>query len=170
MAKKKKKSKSKIGELLLALTAMLAIVAFIMMFMTKLELKGKIIGTEGTVEWKSIFFDQKTTSGSTTTTTSYGVILGFIAYIAILLSGLAAVFTIFMKNSSLSGFLAFLCGLVMIGFGICIFFIPSMFADKNEVIAATYTIKLSIAPILGAIFAILGGVFAVASPVLKKIL
>jgi len=75
-----------------------------------------------------------------------------------------------MKNSSLGGLLAFLCGLVMIGFGICIFFIPSMFADKNEAIAALYNIKLTVAPILGGVFAILGGVLAVASPVLKKVL
>jgi len=167
---KKKKSKSKISELLLALTAMLGIVAFIMMFMSKLSLTGKLAGTTATVEWKEIFFDQKTTTGSTTTTTSYGVTLGFIAYLAILLGGLGAVFTIFMKNSSLGGLLAFLCGLVMIGFGICIFFIPSMFADKNEALATMYNIKLTVAPILAGIFAILGGILAVASPVLKKVL
>lgn len=163
---KKKKSKSKISELLLALTAILGIVAFIMMFMTKLSLTGKAGLTTGTMEWKEVFFNQKSTTGST----SYGVTLGFIAYLAILLGGLGAVFTIFMKNSSLGGLLAFLCGLVMIGFGICIFFIPSMFADKNEAIAALYNIKLTVAPILGGVFAILGGVLAVASPVLKKVL
>ncbi len=167
---KKKKSKSKVSELLLALTAMLGIVAFVMMFMSKLSLTGKLMGSTGTVEWKEIFFDQKTTTGSTTTTTSYGVTLGFIAYLAILLASLGAVFTIFMKNSSLGGLLAFLCGLVMIGFGICIFFIPSMFADKNEAIASMYNIKLTVAPILAGVFAILGGVLAVASPVLKKVL
>lgn len=167
---KKKKSKSKIGELLLALTAILGIVAFIMMFMTKLSLTGKAGLTTGTMEWKEVFFNQKSTTGSTTTTTSYGVTLGFIAYLAILLGGLGAVFTIFMKNSSLGGLLAFLCGLVMIGFGVCIFFIPSMFADKNEAIAALYNIKLTVAPILAGVFAILGGVLAVASPVLKKVL
>ena len=113
------------------------------------------------MEWKEVFFNQKSTTGSTTTTTSYGVTLGFIAYLAILLGGLGAVFTIFMKNSSLGGLLAFFCGLIMIGFGICIFFIPSMFADKNEAIAALYNIKLTVAPILGGVFAI---------PVLKKVL
>lgn len=81
---KKKKSKSKISELLLALTAILGIVAFIMMFMTKLSLTGKAGLTTGTMEWKEVFFNQKSTTGSTTTTTSYGVTLGFIAYLAIL--------------------------------------------------------------------------------------
>lgn len=168
--KKKKKSKSSISELLLAVTAMLAIVSFIMMFMTKLELTLKSTSLVSTIEWKNIFFGKTRTSGSTSFTTINGVIMGFIAYIVILLGGLGAVFTVFMKNKTLSGFLAFLCGLVMIGFGICIFFIPSMFADKNEAIKTAYDIKLTIAPILGGVFAILGGVLSVASPVLKKVL
>lgn len=170
MAKKRKaKKNSKIGDLLLALSGMLGIVVFVLMFMTKIRIEvsfGDYYKGGSDVAWKDLFFGTTTTIFGQTQQVAKGTILGFIAYLAILLAGLFSLITMFTKNRNLGAILAFVCGLIMVGFGVVIFFLPNLYASQNG-ISVDY-VKLTFVPILAGILAVLGGLCSVGGAIAKK--
>jgi len=142
--------------------AVLALVAFFLMFGEQLRLNGGILGT-GAIENTTVYFGDSDSS-----TKGAGIV--FVGYLLVLLAGIASpVVALLIKDKKIELIVTITCAVVLVLGAIFVLIAKSAFAGANDV-EARY-ILLQPCPIVAGILAIVAGLAngaVVALPYIKK--
>lgn len=176
MAKRKsKKGFSGASNLCVALSVLMGIAVFVMMFFTNI----KETNSDKLVEFSDLFFGRtQSASGVAASITITGTFLGFIAYLVVFVAAFFLVLVMLNKKTKYHKIMCFVLGLLMIAGGVVILFIPQLYAGTQNVVKAgttttltdkvgTYT--LTAMTITSGIVAIVGGVLSIFSLVANKL-
>ena len=140
-----------LGNILKAAGAVLALVAFFMMFAKQLYVE--LLGNKGYVEFQDALFDK-----------NYGVWISFVGYLLVLIAALGLCAVIFLKDKKTAKLVAFaLAGALLLG-AILIFIEAAVVNGRADVSAY----HLAAGPVLAGIFALLAGLLGAASEFVKK--
>lgn len=175
MAKRKsKKGFSGAPNLCVALSVLMGIAVFVMMFFTNI----KETNSDKLVKFSDLFFGKTQSASGVASLTITGTFLGFVAYLVVFIAAFFLVLVILNKKTKYRKIMCFLLGLLMIAGGVVILFIPQLYAGVQNVAKAgttttlrdkvgTYT--LTAMTITSGIVAIVGGVLSIFSLVANKL-
>ena len=176
MAKRKsKKSFGGVSNICVALSILMGIAVFVMMFFTNI----KETNSDSLIQFKELFFGE--TKGLVTVT---GTVWGFIAYLVVFISAFFLVLAVLVKDAKSRKLMCFVFGALMIAGGVVILLIPQMYAGMQNVIKTPNVISggytttttdkvgtyaLTTMTIVSGILAICGGVLSVFSLIANKL-
>ncbi|MCI6357691.1 MAG: hypothetical protein MR766_03520 [Erysipelotrichaceae bacterium] len=180
MAKRKsKKGFSGASDLCVALSVLMGIAVFVMMFFTNI----KETNSDKLVEFSDLFFGKTQSTSGVASLTITGTFLGFVAYLVVFIAAFFLVLVMLNKKTKYRKIMCFVLGLLMIAGGVVILFIPQLYAGVQNVVktptlsggatttltdkVGTYT--LTAMTITSGIVAIVGGVLSIFSLVANKL-
>lgn len=180
MAKRKsKKSFGGVSNICVALSILMGIAVFVMMFFTNI----KETNSDSLIQFKELFFGKTTTALGVSTTVT-GTVLGFIAYLVVFISAFFLVLAVLVKDAKSRKLMCFVFGALMIAGGVVILLIPQMYAGMQNVVKTPNVISggyttttadkvgtyaLTTMTIISGILAICGGVLSVFSLIANKL-
>lgn len=179
MAKRKsKKSFGGVANIFVALSILMGIAVFVMMFFTNI----KETNSDSLIEFKELFFGKTIAVGSISTTVT-GTVLGFIAYLVVFISAFFLILSVLVKDAKSRKLMCFVFGALMIAGGVVILLIPQMYAGMQNVVKTPSlsggftttkadkvgTYALTTMTIISGILAICGGVLSVFSLIANKL-
>ena len=158
-------------KLLLFISSILGITAFVMMFIAPLELVTEVFGKTdiSAIEWQNVMFGYAGENVFGATIGSYnGTILPFIGYILAILGGVATLSTLIFVNAKKTQKLVYLAaGLLLVVAGIFVLLTQTTFVSANEGFE-DLTLRMTFAPIFAGIISIVAGLTNWVSVVLLK--
>ncbi len=154
------KSKASIGKILKLFAALLAVAAFVMMFID--QLKFKVGNTSTVVDYVLWGHKTKTILGETE---GKGAIASGISYIICAVCALGLLVSLLTKKNGLT----VISALLLIVAAVFIFLTKTFYLSANEITveAIKDTYKLAVGPWVGGITAGLGGLFGLAGVIAK---
>ncbi|HHT66961.1 MAG TPA: hypothetical protein GX010_01860 [Erysipelotrichaceae bacterium] len=150
----------KLHSVLRMVAALIAIIAFISMFLTKQIVHSSF--ENAFLMWDEAFFGDAAIN-------TKGTVVGFIGYLFILIGGLAGLAFVFIDEligKDLTKTLSFVAGGLMILGAIMTLLTGVLFRALNDVVNNAY--HLAVGPIVFAVLSIIAGLANVASPILEE--